>query len=175
MKVIPFKINNVSGRAHVEVREQLIPQLVSQGLIKSDTDLIEVDWNGTGRYVVLFAEKQHVLCPFCSQSNSLGTDDLGFEEFECSFCFSMFSIPESLTEIHDHNHKVKYSEVIFSAQPVDFFRVMLRGEDRQESCLKNGIPAEYADLVCAGLQTQYPEGKCWLEPEMTYQDLLQAA
>jgi hypothetical protein len=169
MKVFPFSINAVHGRIHAPVREMVIPMLRQQSLLKDD-DLLEVDWNSTGRYVVVFTKKQHAVCPFCGTANSLTVEDLGFEEFECCSCESTFTIPETVVELPQFNlDNLKAST---SGPPPSHYRIMLMGEDGRESCLENGVPAKYADIVCEGYQSRYTEGqRCWTEPEETLADL----
>lgn len=114
-------------------------------------------------------KRPHVICPYCQCANYVHADDLGFEEFECGSCENTFTIPETFEELPEFN---KESFNNLHNTPPSHYRVMLRGEDGCESCLKNGVPAEYAELVCAGLQTHYTEGqRCFLEPEETLADL----
>ena len=170
MKVIQFKINETHGRMHVDYQEQLVPMLRRQGLIKDD-DTLAVDWSNTGRYVITWLKKYHAVCPYCQTANSLGVEDMGFEEFECSRCDNTFTIPETVNELPEFNNH-SLAEAHKTAEATHY-RIMCRGEDGQEFCLKNGVPSEYAELVCAGYQTHYTEGQtCWLEPEETYADLI---
>jgi hypothetical protein len=169
MKVINFKINAVTGSVHVVVPEQVILMLRQQGLLKDD-DLLEVDWSGTGKFSRTFTKKQHAVCPYCGTANSLKVEDMGSEEFECCYCEGTFTIPETTAELPQFNlDNLKAST---SCPPPSHYRVMFRGEDGIESCLKNGVPAEYASLVCEGFQSHYSEGQvCWLEAEETIADL----
>jgi hypothetical protein len=169
MKLFPYMINAVHGSIYASLREMLVPKLRRQGLLKDD-DLLEVDWNSTGRYVVVFTKKQHAVCPYCGTANSLSPEDLGFEEFECCHCESTFTVPQTVAELPFFN--LENLQASTSATPPSHYRVMLIGEDGIESCLKNGVPAEWAELVLAGFQANYTEGqKCHLEPEETLADL----
>ena len=95
---------------------------------------------------------------------------MGFEEFECGYCEGTYTIPETTAELPAYN--LDNMKASTSGPPPSHYRIMCRGEDGMEFCLKNGVPAEYAELVCAGLQTHYTEGqRCFLEPEETLADL----
>ena len=169
MIVIPFKINGTHGRMHVDYREQLVPMLRRQNLINDD-DMLCVDWKNNGRYELTWLKKYHAVCPYCGTANFLSQEDMGFEEFECGRCDGTYTIPETVEELPEYNlENIKQS---MQGPPPSHYRIMCRGEDGIEFCLKNGVPAEYADLVCAGYQTHYTEGQtCWTEPEETLADL----
>lgn len=114
--------------------------------------------------------RPHIVCPFCQASTPITTEDLGFEEFECSSCENWIQVPETMDEIAAFN--LESMKAIHEASKPTHYRVMLQGEDGMLSCLKNNVPEEYADLVCEGLQTHYTEGqRVFLEPEETMADI----
>lgn len=171
MKAINYMLpDGRKGTAYVVVSEQLMPMLREQNIISETDYIIKVDWRHTGKYRDVLTKKMHIVCPYCGTACSLDAQDFGFEEFECDRCECTFTVPENpadLAEINIANLKESTS----LSRP-SHYRVMLIGEDGQESCLKNGVPAEWADLVLAGFQSQYTEGqKCHLEPEETMADL----
>jgi hypothetical protein len=136
-----------------------------QGLLKPE-DLLQIEDQ------VVWHKPVHIICPFCQTANGINKADLGFEEYECSYCDSMISIPETLEEIPQFN---KESLAAREEHQPSHYRIMFRGEDYQERCLKNNVPAEYAQLVCDGLQASYHEGQvCWIEAEETMFDLRRA-
>ena len=172
MKAIDFKINGTHGRVYVDYIEQVVPMLRRQGLIKDD-DMLCVDWKNNGRYELTWLKKYHAVCPYCGTANSLSQEDMGFEEFECSYCDGTYTIPDTVEELPAYNlENMKQS---MAGPPPSHYRIMFRGEDGVESCLKNGVPAEYADLVCEGYQSHYTEGQtCWTEPEESYADMIRS-
>lgn len=170
MKVIDFKINGNHGRVHVDYIEQVVPMLRRQGLI-DDESMLAVDWKNNGRYELTWLKKYHAVCPYCGTANFLSQEDMGFEEFECGRCDGTYTIPETVEELPEYN--LENMRLSTEGPPPSHYRVMLKGEDGVEYCLKNGVPAEYAELVCDGYQTRYTEGgRCFLEPEETYNDML---
>jgi hypothetical protein len=169
MKVISFVIDGVTARAHVLAKELFMAQLRDQGII-TDQLVIDVDWNNNGKFVKAFTQKMHLVCPGCGQANSLSHDDLGFEEFECPSCENTYTVPATPEEISVVN--LENLKAATSGPPPSHYRVMFQGEDGELSCLKNGVPREWSELVLAGFQSHYTEGqKCWLEPEETMADL----
>jgi hypothetical protein len=168
MQVFEFCINGTHGRIHALRREYVVPMLRHQGLLKPE-DLLQVDFKRNGNMDVVWHRPVHIICPFCQTSNGIGKDDLGFEEYECTYCESTIAIPETLEEIPQFN---KESMAAREEYHPTHYRIMGRGEDGMEFCLKNGVPEEYAQLVCDGFQAGYHEGQtCWIEPEETLADL----
>jgi hypothetical protein len=168
MKTIPFSINGSTGQVQVVVHEQVVPTLKRMGLLKDECTLL-VDWGNCGFFAEVFVTPQHITCPWCSASNSLAVEDLGFEEFECRGCESTFTVPATLAEVKAMNAQVRSN---VAAHKSAFYRVMLTGEDGGLSCLRNGVTADLIEVVVAGYQTFYTEGQnVFSEPEETLADL----
>ena len=162
MKVFEFCINTTHGRVHAPSIEYVVPMLRQQGLLKPD-DMLTM--NGD----VVWHKREHIVCPYCQTANFITKEDLGFEEFECSYCECTFTVPNTFAELPEYNADSLAS--IHTTKPTHY-RVMLRGEDGCLKCLKNGIPAEYIDVIVDGYQSHYTEGqKVFSEPEETLADL----
>jgi DNA-directed RNA polymerase subunit RPC12/RpoP len=110
-----------------------------------------------------------IICTYCGASNNVRTDDLGYEEFECTSCRSDFFVPETVELLKEQNMEVQQAAEAEAATGT--FRIMVEGEDGAEFCIKNNVPAEYVDMLVAGYQTGYTEGQhVFSEPEMTARD-----
>jgi hypothetical protein len=162
MKVFQFCINTTHGRVHAPALEYVVPMLRQNGSLKPD-DLLTIEGN------VVCHKREHIICPYCQTANFITSEDLGFEEFECSYCECTFIVPDTFAELVEYNADSLAS--IHNTKPTHY-RVMLKGEDGTLSCLKNGVPVEYIDLVVDGYQTHYTEGQVvFSEPEETLADL----
>jgi hypothetical protein len=112
------------------------------------------------------SKKIEFICAFCCATTNIDESDLGHECFECPTCGSDNYIPETIEELKVQNADMKVR--VADSMTATHYRVMLQGEDHVESCLKNNVPVEWAELVCTGYSVQYPDGTVYLEPEENY-------
>jgi hypothetical protein len=105
----------------------------------------------------------HLTCA-CGRSIGITQEDLGFEEVECEICGYLNYCPETLEEVEKQN-----SEIDTSRLEATHARIMARGEDGVEFCIKNKVPkdSEFFDLIVAGAGVQYPHATVWVEDEET--------
>jgi hypothetical protein len=168
MKVIQFKINDVAGRVHVVTLQQVVPMLKRQALLHRGDQLL-IDWAGDGNFKEAWHEQVYLLCPVCLDPIILGIEDLD-DMVECGECESEVEVPATREAIEAANAETL---TVRSTEPThETWRVMLDGEDHTESCLHNGISDELIDLVVAGYQVNFPEGRVYKEPEETYNDMI---
>lgn len=105
------------------------------------------------------------LLGMCGCWITITEEDLGFEEVECQRCGTLNYCPETLEEVETQNKESRQDlQTLHTATHV---RILLKGEDGQESCLHNMVPKnEFLDLIVAGYQAQYTEGqRVWYEDE----------
>jgi hypothetical protein len=104
-------------------------------------------------------------CPCCGSTNQVYTEDLGFEEFECSRCENTFTIPEDPEDFDSES--LKNRQELAEFDKATHVRVMARGEDCHEFCLENMIDADnkLLEMALAGYQAAYPESTIWVEDE----------
>lgn len=85
------------------------------------------------------------------------------EEQECPSCgYETMYCPPTIEEILKQNEETETPSM-----DATHVRIMARGEDGHEWCLKNGFPkdSDVFDLVIAGAKACYPEATVWVEDE----------
>lgn len=110
------------------------------------------------------AKKIDTLIGICGCRITIDEDDLGFEEVECQSCGTTTSCPETWEEVEKQN-----SECVTEERTASHYRIMARGEDGTEFCIKNFIAKdnELEELIVAGAKTKYPHATVWVEDEET--------
>ena len=111
-------------------------------------------------------DKIEVVC-FCGESHVLTEREFAEGMIECSECECELDLADDVeTQLQWNVARKEECDLYNRASHV---RLMLRGEDHSERCLKNGIPNslgyDLLDLIVAGAQQSYPEGRVWLEDE----------
>ena len=106
-------------------------------------------------------------CPCCGASNDIYPEDLGFEEFECSTCECTFTVPEDSEDFDKVSRENRTALAEFDK--ASHVRIMARGEDGTEWCIKNMVSAEndLLDMALEGYKRSYPEATLWTEDEET--------
>lgn len=105
-----------------------------------------------------------LLC-YCGEMIDITEEDLGFDEVECPQCGLTNPCPETEEELFECNAATR-GEIDSISRP-KHVRLMARGEDGKEFCIRNGLDADsdLLDFVLVGAQASYPEATLWYETE----------
>ena len=106
-----------------------------------------------------------IVCDFCGTASNVYPGDMKFEEFECDGCHCTLFLPETVEELEAWNQEAKTA--INERYQATHVRIMVRGEDGHDFCVKNGVSKDndLLKLALYAVEQSYPEGKVFLEDE----------
>lgn len=111
---------------------------------------------------------------YCGYMIPITEEDLGFEELECPRCECTNTVPEKKEDLAEWN-KQEAKEYEERRKADARYRIMLEGEDRLIHCLKDNLKDDddgLLEIIRLGYQSQYPDGKVYIETMEDYMNLL---
>ena len=112
-------------------------------------------------------EEIKVVCGFCGAGFSVSEKEFELGMIDCPTCHEEVEFEDTREQ-----QEVRNTDILEQFEDLNratHCRLMARGEDGVEFCIKNGIDKSIGDdlleMVLSGAQQRYPEAVVWYEDE----------